>query len=260
MSEREFCTVRRDGRVFFIIIDRPEVMNALHPPAHLELDRAFDEFARDPDAWVAVITGTGERAFSAGTDLKFMAETGRDDMPPTGFAGITARFDLAKPVIAMVNGLALGGGFEIALAADLVVATEHARFGFPEPKVGLAALGGGGLQRLARQIPLKQAMHMALTGGAVSAEEGMRLGFVNQVVPQDQLHEATARLIEEVLACAPLAIQAAKSVMVNSLELPSLSAAIRQDYPAAARMLASEDAREGPRAFAEKRPPVWRGR
>ncbi len=259
METTQFCAARRDGRVLFITIDRPEVMNALHPPAHEELSGLFDAFAADPDLWAAVVTGAGARAFCAGTDLKHMAETGRDDTPPCGFAGLTARFDLNKPVIAAVNGLALGGGFEIALACDLVVAAEHATFGFPEPKVGLAALGGG-LHRLARQIPLKQAMDLILTGRTVGAEEGLRLGFVNRVAPAGELDQATDKLLGALLEGAPLALQASKAVAMASLEVPGLADAIGRHYPAATRMLESDDAREGPRAFAEKRAPVWKGR
>ena len=128
--------------------------------------RAFDLYAADPELRVAIVTGVGARAFCAGTDLKVRAATGRDDHPPTGFAGLTGRFDLFKPVIAAVNGLALGGGVEIVAACDLAIAAAHAEFGLPEPRVGLAALGGGVLHRLARQMPMKQAMWLALTGQA----------------------------------------------------------------------------------------------
>jgi crotonobetainyl-CoA hydratase len=259
MDKTEFCTVRREGRVTFVTIDRPEVMNALHPPAHEELAAVFDRFAADPEAWVAVLTGTGERAFCAGSDLKVLARGGGDNTPANGFAGLTARFDLAKPVIASVNGLALGGGLETVLACDLVVAAAHARFGFPEPKVGLAALGGG-LHRLVRQIPLKQAMELILTGRIVDAQEARQLGLVNQVVPASELESATLELVDAILDCAPLASQASKAVAMASLNVASVADAISQPHPAAERMLASDDAREGPRAFAEKRPPNWQGR
>src|SRR6185436_4585068 len=153
----------KKGRIAYITINRPEVMNALHPPANQELSQAFDDFAADAESWVAIITGAGEKAFSAGNDLKFQAQHGMGSvtMGNGGFGGLTARFDLFKPVIAAVNGLALGGGFEIALAADIIVAADHARFGLPEPKVGLAALAGG-MHRLPRQVPLKVAMGMML--------------------------------------------------------------------------------------------------
>ena len=255
--DREFCTVRKDGRVRVITIDRPEVMNSLHPAAHVELARAFDDFQEDPDAWVAIITGAGDQAFCAGTDLKYMAETGRDDTPETGFAGLTRRFDLVKPVIAGVNGVALGGGLEIVMACDLVIAADHAVFGFPEPRIGQAALDG--LQRLARQIPLKLAMGMALTGRKVSAREAKTLGFVNEVVAAADLERATGELAAEIVSCAPLSVQATKATIMGSLDAPTLADANARTHPLAAKMRASDDAREGPRAFAEKRQPKWTG-
>jgi enoyl-CoA hydratase/carnithine racemase len=189
----EFCRVERDGPITTVTIERPEVMNALHPPANLELEQVFDDFCSDPDQWVAILTGAGERAFSAGNDLKFQAGSdGRVAVPQKGFAGLTARFDNEKPLIAAVNGVAMGGGFEIALACDLIVAADTAIFALPEPRVGLAALAGG-IHRLPRQIPLKQAMGMLLTGRRVPAEEGQRLGFVNEVVPAADLAAAARR-------------------------------------------------------------------
>jgi crotonobetainyl-CoA hydratase len=260
MEPFQHCRVTRDGPVLTVAIDRPAVLNALHPPAHRELARAFDLFAADPGLRVAVVTGTGARAFCVGTDLKARAESGRDDHPPTGFAGLTHRFGLAKPVIAAVNGLALGGGVEIVLACDLAIAADHAEFGLPEPRAGLAAIGGGGLQRLARQVPLKHAMALALTGRRITAQEACQIGLVNAVVPAGELTAAVGGLCHDILAGAPLAIEASKQVLLRSRELPGLAAALAESYPAAERMLASEDAREGARAFAEKRKPVWRGR
>ena len=260
MEHFQFCRVARDGHLLIITIDRPEVMNALHPPAHAELARAFDLYAAVPELRVAIITGAGERAFCVGTDLKVRAATGRDDHPASGFAGLTGRFDLFKPVVAAVNGLALGGGVEIVAACDLAIAAEHAEFGLPEPRVGLAALGGGVLHRLARQMPMKQAMWLALTGRRISAEEAMRLGLINQVVPAEDLQPTIRALANDLLACAPLALEATKQVMLQGLAEPDLGKAIDARYPAAERMLASEDAREGQRAFVEKRTPRWSGR
>jgi crotonobetainyl-CoA hydratase len=260
MEHFQFCRVARDGHLLIITIDRPEVMNALHPPAHAELACAFDIYAADPELRVAIVTGAGERAFCAGTDLKVRAATGRDDHPPTGFAGLTGRFDLFKPVLAAVNGLALGGGVEIVVACDLAIAAEHAQFGLPEPRVGLAALGGGVLHRLARQMPMKQAMWLALTGRRIGADEARRLGLVNQVVPTEDLEAAARALADDLLLCAPLALEATKQVMLQGLAEPELAKAIAAPYPAAERTLASEDAREGQRAFVEKRTPRWSGR
>jgi crotonobetainyl-CoA hydratase len=163
-------------------------------------------------------------------------------------------------VIAAVNGLALGGGLEIVAACDLAVAADHAEFGLPEPKVGLAALGGGGLQRLARNMPLKQAMELVLTGRRFGAEEAKRIGLINDVVPQDQLKARVRQMAEQIIEGAPLAIEASKRVMLESLAMPDLKTALQATYPAAERMLASEDAREGQRAFVEKRKPQWQGR
>src|SRR5690348_174043 len=183
MADYKYCKVEREGRLLIVTLNRPEVMNALHAPAHLELAKVFDNFAADPEQWVAIITGAGERAFSAGNDLKVTAAGGaRIAMPASGFAGITSRFDLDKPVIAAVNGIAMGGGFEIALACDVIVAAATAVFALPEPRVGLAALAGG-LHRLPRAIGTKRALGMILTGRRVSAAEGKELGFVNDVVP-----------------------------------------------------------------------------
>jgi len=235
-------------------------LNALHPDAHFELARAFDAYAADPELRVAIVTGAGDRAFCVGTDLKALAATGRDEYPPGGFAGITKRFDLWKPVIAAVNGLCLGGGVETLAACDLAIAAEHAEFALPEPLVGLAALGGGALQRLARQMPMKEAMWLVLTAKRISAAEARRIGLINEVVPRGQALERARAVAQEMLACAPLALEASKQVMLQSVGEPDLAAAMKKSYPAAQRMLASEDAREGPRAFAEKRKPRWQGR
>jgi enoyl-CoA hydratase/carnithine racemase len=256
----EFCKTERDGRLLIVTIDRPEVMNALHPPANAELEKVFDDFAADPDLWVSIITGAGERAFSAGNDLKFQATAGsRLEVPARGFAGLTSRFDNSKPVIAAVNGVAMGGGFEIALACDLIVAAESASFALPEPRVGLAALAGG-VHRLPRQIPLKQAMGMLLTGRRVSAAEGLRLGFVNEVVPGADLMSAARRWADEILACAPLSVRASKQAALGGLDHASLEDAMNASYPAIRDLVKSEDFVEGPRAFAQKRAPDWKGR
>jgi enoyl-CoA hydratase/carnithine racemase len=255
----EFCEVDRDGRILTVTIARPEVMNALHPPANEELGAVFDEFAADPDLWVAIITGAGDRAFSAGNDLKYTARSdGKVPIAEKGFAGLTSRFDDPKPVIAAVNGVAMGGGFEIALACDLIVASEKAVFALPEPRVGLAALAGG-MHRLPRMIPLKHAMGMLLTGRRVSAEEGLALGFVNEVVPVEDLMSAARRWADQILECAPLSVRASKESALRGLDLP-LEQAMSAHYDQVHTLIKSEDFIEGPRAFSEKRPPVWKGR
>jgi len=214
----EFLSVESRDHIYTITLNRPAVMNALHKPMHAELQRAFDAFAADADGRVCVVTGAGERAFCAGSDLKAAAQSHdlAGGYPKNGYAGLIERFDLDKPLIAAVNGVALGGGFELALACDLIIASDNARFGLPEPLVGAVALGGG-LHRLARQIGLKQAMGMILTAQAVSAHEGLRLGFVNEVVPQAALASTTRRWCEQILKCAPLAIAASKQTVMRGL-------------------------------------------
>lgn len=254
----EFCSVEKDGHLTIVTIERPERMNALHPPANAELGSVFDSFAADDDAWVAIITGRG-RAFSAGNDLRYQAEGGKRAPMPRGFGGLTSRFDLTKPVIAAVNGVAMGGGFEIALACDLIIASDSAVFALPEPRVGLAALAGG-LHRLPRQIGTKQALGMILTGRRVSAAEGQSLGFVNEVVPPDQLLATARRWAKEICECAPLSIRASKDVVYRGLAIASLEEAMAASYESVRKMAGSADFIEGPKAFAEKRPPNWQGR
>jgi len=259
MGAYEFCTAEADGHLLTVTINRPEVMNSLHPAANFELAKVFDQFASDDELWVAIITGAGDRAFCAGNDLKFQASGGKMEFPPTGFAGLTSRYDLSKPVIAAVNGVAMGGGFEIALACDLIIASDKASFALPEPKVGLAALAGG-LHRLPRQIPLKHAMGMILTGRRVDACEGKALGFVNDVVPQADLMDAARKWAQMILECSPMSIRASKQAAYAGLAEAELKSAIGGKYDEIYAMLKSEDFVEGPMAFAQKRKPEWKGR
>ena len=258
----EFSETSRDGHVFTVTINRPEVMNALHPPANRELAEAWDEFAGDPDLWVGIITGAGDRAFSAGNDLKHQASGGdMSGQPASGFAGLTSRFDLDKPVIAAVNGVAMGGGFEIALACDIIVASEEkALFALPEPRVGLAALAGG-LQRLPRIIPLKQAMGMILTGRRVGATEGKELGFVTDVAPDAELMDRARAWADQIMECSPASIRASKQTVMRSLDVPNLQESMQNgQYPAIGDLFRNEDFVEGPLAFAQKRQPQWTGK
>jgi crotonobetainyl-CoA hydratase len=254
----EFCLVEKANHVMTVRLNRPERLNALHPPANAELGQVFDAFAADDDLWVAVITGEG-RGFSAGNDLRYQAEGGQRMPMPRGFGGLTSRFDLTKPVIAAVNGVAMGGGFEIALACDLIIASDRATFALPEPKVGLAALAGG-LNRLPRQIGVKRALGMILTGRHVTAKEGYELGFVNEVVPHDELMKRTMGWVEQILACSPLSIRASKDVVYRSLDTASLKDSMSAHYESVQKLVKSEDFVEGPKAFAEKRAPQWKGR
>ncbi len=256
--ELEFIRYEKRNRIAYVTINRPEVMNALHPPANDELSRVWDDFAADPETWVAILTGAGDKAFSAGNDLKYTALHGMPRMPTGGFGGLVSRFDLWKPLIAAVNGFALGGGLEIALACDIMVAAEHARFGLPEPRVGLMAAAGG-VHRLPRHIPLKVAMGMMLAGRQIPAAEASRLGLVNEVVPAADLLPAAERWANAILECSPLAVQATKQCATEGLGKP-LAEAMMTSFPAMQRLFSSADAIEGPRAFAEKRKPVWRGR
>ncbi len=180
----EFATYEKKGRIAIVTLNRPERMNALHPPSHVELDEIWNDFEQDPELWVGILTGTGDKAFSAGNDLKYTAEHGRGTVRPrpSGFGGLTSRTSITKPIIAAVNGFALGGGFEMALTCDIIIATDHARLGLPEPKVGLMA-GAGGVHRLPRMIPYKIAMGYILTGRHMTAQEAHQLGIVNEVVP-----------------------------------------------------------------------------
>lgn len=241
-----------------VTINRPERMNALHPPANIELGEVFDEFDDTPDLWIAVITGEGDRAFCAGNDLRYQAEGGERLPMSHGFGGLTSRFDLHKPVIAAVNGVAMGGGFEIALACDLIIASENALFALPEPRVGLAALAGG-LQRLPRQIGTKRALGMILTGRHVPAAEGKALGFVNEVVPQAELMDRALAWADEILQCAPLSIRASKEVVYKNFDYASLEESMDAHYDGVFDMRDSADFIEGPKAFAEKRLPQWKG-
>lgn len=255
----QFIDVRNEGRLTVITLQRPEAHNALNFGAHQELQRAFDDFANDAEQWVAIVTGSGTKAFCAGHDLKQQASDANLGTPPSGFGGLTSRFDLNKPVIAAVNGVAMGGGFELALACDIIVASHNAAFALPEAKVGLAALAGG-MQRLPSLIGLKRSMGMLLTGRRVTAKEGLEMGFVNELVDGDVM-EAARRWAADILACSPLSVRATKAAVMRGLEVP-LSQALHEqwDYPQMQEMLRSQDAIEGPKAFAEKRPPRWVGR
>lgn len=253
---------KRD-HIAYVTLNRPERMNALDSYSHRELIEIFDDFASDAETWVAILTGAGERAFCAGNDLKATARASANGEKrvdsSSRFAAITRGYSCPKPLIAAVNGVAAGGGFEIALACDIVLAADTARFGLPEPRVGLIA-GAGGIHRLTRQIPWGQAMGLLLTGRLVPAAEGYRLGFVNEVVPAADLMATAERWAQEILECSPLLIQLTKEAAHDGYGLDVDDAIARDWEQRIPRMLASHDYLEGPRAFAEKRRPAWTGR
>jgi enoyl-CoA hydratase/carnithine racemase len=256
----EFATYEKRGRLAVVTLNRPERLNALHPPAHVELHEIWNDFERDPEVWVGILTGAGDKAFSAGNDLKYTAEHGAHTGRPvqSGFGGITNRTTCWKPIIAAVNGFALGGGFEMALACDIIIAADHARLGLPEPRVGLMAAAGG-VHRLLRMMPHKIAMGYMLTGRHMTAQEAHRWGIVNEVVPLADLMSTVHQWADDILACAPLSIRASKQAALLGLGQP-LEIALHLNYTEALKMQHSEDTVEGPRAFAEKRPPRWQGR
>jgi len=260
----QFIRVTKKTHITTVTIQRPEVMNALHPPACRELNEAFDAFSEDPDSWVAILTGSGRRAFCAGNDFKWQSRHGEEAVAKGlaalkgGFGGITYRFDCLKPIIAAVNGAALGGGMAIVLACDIVVAAETAVFGLPGPRLGTITQAGG-VHRLMRHIPFHQAMGLILTGRHITAQEAFRLGIANRVVPLVNLMAEANEWAEEILACAPLAVRASKEAAVRGSHL-SLREAMGTVFPETRAMNMSADLREGQSAFAEKRQPEWKGK
>ena len=254
-----------EDHVAHITLNRPEAMNSLNPELRFSLSGHLDTVATDDSIWLAVITGAGDRAFCAGADLKHRAreqeasEAQRTEWQTmnNSTTPLTERWDFPKPVIAKVNGFALGGGLELAMACDIIVAAEHAELGLPEPRRGLIA-GAAGVHRLPRQIGLKVAMGYMLTGRHMTARRACELGLVNEVVPADELDACVDGWVADILRCAPLAVRATKQAAMQGLDLP-LPQAFYTRYEFEERRRLSSDAQEGPRAFAEKRAPNWQG-
>jgi crotonobetainyl-CoA hydratase len=244
-----------------VTIARPEVLNALDVDAETALDAIWQTLEADRDVRAVVLTGAGERGFCVGADMKNVGRSGLEYWAaarPNGFGGIALRTTLDIPVIARVNGHALGGGFEMVLGCDIVIAAQEAGFGLPEPRVGRLPLDGG-MVLLARQIPYRHAMGMLLTGRRISAAQAMEWGLVNEVVPRVELDAAVDRWLADILACAPLSLRAIKQTVRRTAQLAATEAqALR--LPALIECLQSADGEEGVRAFREKRTPAWTGR
>jgi crotonobetainyl-CoA hydratase/dehydration protein DpgD len=266
MAEPTGVRYDKRGRVAYVTLDRPAVLNAMDLRMHEALAAVWDDFERDDGIWLAVLTGAGDRAFSSGQDLKELAgriRAGTAGPSTFGSAGrpgwprLTERFGLTKPVVARVNGLAFGGGFELVLACDVIVAADHAEFALPEARLGLIA-GAGGVFRLLRQVPYHIGVGHLMTGRSITAARAYELGLVNEVVPAARLDECVQGWVDDILRCAPLAVRAIKEVAAASPTMP-LEEAFRATYEWEERRMHSRDAREGPLAFTEQREPQWSG-
>ncbi len=252
----EFCNVRISGSILEVIINRPESYNALHPPANDELAEVFDTYMQRQDLRVAIITGAGDKAFCSGNDLKYSASGKPFWTPLSGFAGLTSRVGRNKPVIAAVNGVAMGGGFEIAMASDIVIAAEHAQFALPEVKRGLIAAAGGAV-RLPRQIPKKIAMELLLTGEPITAKYGLELGLVNYVEPAAGVLSKARDLAALIARNSPTSIRLTMDLLAETANQGDENTAAGGVPRVLDELITSDDFYEGPKAFAEKRLPTW---
>ena len=254
----------QSGRVVTITINRPDAMNAIDPETNQALIDAWTHFRDDDAAWVAVLTGAGEKAFSAGADLKKMIPAvfgkpgGGRAHHDHGLGGITRGLEIWKPMIAAINGFCLAGGLEQALACDLRVAAPHATFGLTEVRWAIIP-GAGGTQRLPRAVPLAKAMEMILMARRLTAEEALRYGLVNAVVPLPELMPTARKWAEAICELGPLAVRAAKEAILRGLTMP-LGDGLRLEAFLSGTLRGTEDAIEGPKAFAEKRQPVFKAR
>ncbi len=252
-----------DGHIARVTLNRPERMNAVDEATANSLEEIWEQIENDDNIRVVVLTGNGSKAFCAGADLKAAAgeKSGLEywaNARANGFGGLALRKSLQVPVIARVNGLAVGGGFEMVLGCDIVIAADHASFGLPEAKVGRMPLDGG-MILLPRMIPEKAALGMLLTGKRISAADALAYGLVNAVVEEAELDSTVDKWVAEILQCAPLSVKAIKECVKETGDMSVVDAYSRRSATLMAA-LDSEDADEGPRAFTEKRKPVWKGR
>ncbi|MGD9118910.1 MAG: enoyl-CoA hydratase-related protein [Dehalococcoidia bacterium] len=251
---------KKEGRIAIFTINRPEAMNALNMATMAELRETLTKFRDDDEVWVGIVTGAGEKAFCGGADIKdtlpFMKEHGRDPwaMP----ASIMRGLELWKPLVAAINGMALGGGLELALACDIRIAAEGARLGTPEVTLGLIP-GWGGTQRLPRAIPQCQAAELLLTGKLIDAQEAYNMGLVNQVVPQAEVLSTAKEWAQAICKAAPLAVRAAKEAMLRGCDM-TLEDGLRLENALVASVMATEDFTEGTTAFVEKRKPNYKAK
>ena len=253
----EFITTEKKGHILVVTMNRPDVYNAVHGDMHNEMAQCWDEFAADQDLWVAVLTGAGEKAFCAGNDLKATAAGGsKATMTPTGFAGLSSRFDLEKPIIAAVNGFAMGGGFETALSCDIILASENAKFALPEVKVGFFAAASG-VQRLSRYIGRLAAQEMMYTGRTILADEALAMGCVNEIHPHDQLMTKAMEKAEQLCSVSPSAVKATKRVLNDMYARDGMQESVSYSREVIADLSKTEDFKEGVQAFVEKRKPNW---
>ncbi len=244
-------------RILLVTLNRPEVHNAINLEMHQALSDCWDSYAADPNLWVAILTGAGDKAFTAGNDLKATADSGfKGGLPKSGFSGLTSRFDLEKPIIAAINGLAMGGGLETALSCDIILASETAKFALPEAKVGFFP-SASGVQRLSRYIGRLAAQELMMTGRIFDADEALRLGCINEILAPDELMPRAMKLAEHLCSVSPSSLKAMKRIlnaMATSEGLPEsldLSLKVQQE------LSLTNDFKEGIAAFVEKRKPNW---
>lgn len=249
-----------EGKIAIFTINRPDAMGALNIEGMKQFNNALLEFRDDDGLWVGIITGTGDKVFSAGVDIKdylpFVKET--VDKKWLRPAGIMRGLDLWKPLIAACNGLTIGGGLEIALACDIMIASENATFGLPEVRVGVCP-GGGGTQRLPRAVPRRIAAEMIFTGKTIDAQEAYRIGLANKVVPRDQLMDEAKKMAQKICEAAPLAVRAAKELMLRGIDM-SLDEGLRLEDDFQTFILSTQDFEAGLTAFREKRRPNFEGK